>query len=257
MPRPWGFTTDGWSAGEYSLISDTFTKVNDDSTKLFYTGAVVQRGVYWQMENGCPFMLSWNQMDNVGFVTVRDSDVIAHEKTYPSPVDGVICAFHGGKGFLNNWLFYDNRIEKAWSLFSVIIKNNPWGTSQQLGSISTILVRNLTAALPFSSPDPYHVSGNISANARVDMLVYEGVRVAGKPLALTDVQKGIGPLVSNVTVCDQGCGDRILPPGAEGWTHDQICGRTPQPFIAGKQSPPLANRNLRPYCADEAQAIRV
>ena len=48
----WGFTTDGWSGGAYSLISDCFQKVNDDSTKLYSTGAVVQRGVIWQMENG-------------------------------------------------------------------------------------------------------------------------------------------------------------------------------------------------------------
>lgn len=48
----WGFSTDGWSGGEHSLISDCFQKVNDDSTKLYSTGAVVQRGVVWQMENG-------------------------------------------------------------------------------------------------------------------------------------------------------------------------------------------------------------
>lgn len=48
----WGFSTDGWSGGEQSLISDCFSKVNDDSHKLYSTGAVVQRSVIWQMENG-------------------------------------------------------------------------------------------------------------------------------------------------------------------------------------------------------------
>ena len=93
---------------------------------------------------GCPFMMSWNEMDNVGFVNNRksplfgchsiliilprqarnrhrestrkrgafcvsqvaavDNDVIAHEKRIPSDVDGIFCAFHGGAGSLNNWV---------------------------------------------------------------------------------------------------------------------------------------------------------
>ena len=118
----WAFTTDSWSAGEFSLISDCFSKVNDDTTKLYNTGAVVQRSVIWQMENGCPFMLSWNLALNVGFVSALDNDVIAHEKTVASAVDGIFCAFQGGAGSLNNWLFENTRLESfQYSLFSVMI----------------------------------------------------------------------------------------------------------------------------------------
>ena len=71
---------------------------------------------------GCPFMMSWNEMDNVGYVAAIDNDVIAHEKRVSSDVDGIFCAFHGGAGFLNNWLFDNNRVETfELSLFSVII----------------------------------------------------------------------------------------------------------------------------------------
>ena len=77
----WGYSTDGWSGGEFSVVEDSFFKVNDDSSKLFFTGSLVQRNVYWQMENGCPFMMSWNTGINVGFITARDNDVIAHERT--------------------------------------------------------------------------------------------------------------------------------------------------------------------------------
>ena len=250
----WGFTTDGWSSGEYSMIEDSFQKVNDDSTKLFNTGATVQRCTIWQMENGCPFMLSWNEMDNVGFVTVRDSDVIAHEKTQPSAADGIICAFHGGSGNLNNWLFEDIRIENyGWALLAISIANNPWGSAKQLGSISTILMRNISAALPFTSPTPFRVAGNVSADARVDRVVYEGVAVAGSPLTLAQVLKGggLGELVTNVSVCADGCGDSILPTGASGWSQGQICGRTPQPYVAGKQLPPLTRPNAKPYCTND------
>lgn len=76
--------------------------MNDDSTKLYGTGSIVQRGVFWQLENGYPFMMSWNLNQNVGFVTARDNDVIAHIKIYASDVDGVTCAFQGGSGYLNN-----------------------------------------------------------------------------------------------------------------------------------------------------------
>ena len=67
-------------------------------------------------------MLSWNEMNNVGFVSATDNDVIAHEKRIPSAVNGIFCAFHGGAGFLNNWLFENTRVETfQLSLFSVII----------------------------------------------------------------------------------------------------------------------------------------
>ena len=67
-------------------------------------------------------MMSWNEMNNVGYVAAVDNDVIAHEKRWPSAVDGIFCAFHGGAGSLNNWLFDNTRVETfELSLFSVII----------------------------------------------------------------------------------------------------------------------------------------
>ena len=44
----WAFSSDGWSGGEFSLVEDSFFKVNDDSVKLYSTGSVVQRSVIWQ-----------------------------------------------------------------------------------------------------------------------------------------------------------------------------------------------------------------
>ena len=74
-------------------------------------------------------MLSWNLDDNVGYVLSRDNDVIAHEKTYGvsgSGTDGIICALHGGAGFLNNWAFLNLRIEQAFSLVSIAIELAIW-----------------------------------------------------------------------------------------------------------------------------------
>ena len=216
-------------------------------------GAVVQRTVFWQMENGCPFMMSWNEGENVGFVIARDNDIIAHERKSPSAVEGVICALHGGSGYLNNWYFLNNRLENyQWALISMTIANNPWGTSKQLGSISTILIRNLSSSMPFASPQPFHVSGNASANARIDNIVYEGVTIAGNPLTELELQQGggMGQLVTNVTVCGhgQGCGNTILTQNSV-WSNAQVCGRTPQPSINGVQFPPLSDPDLMPYCS--------
>lgn len=80
-------------------------------------------------------------------------------------------------------------------------------------------------------------------------MIYEGVQIAGKPLSEAEAQKGVGELVSNVAVCEQGCGREILPPGSHGWSEEQICGRAAQPSINGTQLPPLANRGLKPYCS--------
>ena len=67
-------------------------------------------------------MMSWNEMANVGFVAAYDNDIIAHEKKIPSAVDGIFCAFHGGAGYLNNWLFENTRLENfQYSLFSITI----------------------------------------------------------------------------------------------------------------------------------------
>jgi hypothetical protein len=248
----WGFSTDGWSGGQYSLVEDCFNKVNDDATKLYRTGSVVQRGVYWQMENGCPFMMSWNTRENVGYVAARDNDVIAHERTgsWGGP-DGVICAVHGGLGNLNDYLFDGLRVEGAqWGLVSIAMRRNNWSPAAgPIGSISTLLLRNVSIAAPLPAPpaDAFHVAGNASEHARVDTVIYDGVTIGGVRLTDAQVRPGVGERASNVTVC-VGCSAELVPYASRGWTRDQICGRAPQPYIDGVQLPPLANPGMSPYC---------
>eukprot|EP00930_Biecheleria_cincta_P056901 TRINITY_DN42917_c0_g1_i1.p1 TRINITY_DN42917_c0_g1~~TRINITY_DN42917_c0_g1_i1.p1 ORF type:complete len:650 (-),score=88.11 TRINITY_DN42917_c0_g1_i1:20-1744(-) len=240
----WGYTTDGWSSGAYSTVEHCFFKVNDDSSKLFDTGVLVQHNVYWQMENGCPLMMSWNTATNVGFITARDNDVIAHEKASDSAVDGVICAAHGGHGNLNNYLFDGLRIENAqWALVSVELLPNEWAQSgPSLGNISTVFLRNVSAAMPFgaSAKSTYELLGN-STKSWIDSFVYDNVVIAGKPISYEDVMPGIGPFVANVTVCT-GCVAEMFPSlqgGATEWSRAERCGRATQPFVDGTSLPPL------------------
>ena len=186
-----------------------------------------------------------------------------------------ICAVHGGHGNLNNYLFDDIRVEGAqWGFVSVHIKRNPWSPpAVSVGSISTVLLRNITAEGPFPAPPPdaFAVAGNASVRnhrrsghglglglglglgARVDTLVYDSVRIAGRLLEPADVQAGIGEYATNVTVCE-GCTACLVPQcrgdgAACGWTRAQVCGKAPQPFVNGVQLPPLADPDVHPYCA--------
>lgn len=238
----WGFTTDGWGSGSYSITEHCFYKVNDDSSKLFFTGNVFKNNVYWQMENGCPLMMSWNTDTNVGFISALDNDIIAHEKTQNDVVDGIICAAHGGTGNLNNYLLDGLRIDNAvWALTSIDLVGNEWAASGSIGNISTVLLRNVNAALPFSaSPDRvFQLLGN-STRSWTDTVVYDNVTIAGKPISLEDVKPGIGPFVADVSVCT-GCVTQMFPSLADGtgWSVAETCMQAPQPVVDGTQLPPL------------------
>ena len=102
-------------------------------------------------------------------------------------------------------------------------------------------MRNLSTTQKFSATNPFRMSGNQSANARIDNVIYEGVHIDGVPLTMAEVQSGggVGEYVTNVTVCESGCGEGILPAGSHGWTREEVCGLAPQPFIAGEQLPQL------------------
>jgi hypothetical protein len=99
-------------------------------------------------------------------------------------------------------------------------------------------MRNLSTTQKFSATNPFRMSGNQSANARIDNVIYEGVHIDGVPLTMAEVQSGggVGEYVTNVTVCESGCGEGILPAGSRGWTREEVCGLAPQPFIAGREN---------------------
>jgi hypothetical protein len=42
--------------------------------------------------------MSWNTAKNVGFITARDSDVIAHERTYEYGPDGLVRTTRVSRG---------------------------------------------------------------------------------------------------------------------------------------------------------------
>ena len=117
------------------------------------------------------------------------------------------------------------------------------------------MFRNVSILSHMKSPVPWRLSGNSSEHARVDSVIFQGVTVLGEgggrtPLTWGDISGGLGEFATNVSVCALagGCGERVLPRNNDGWTQDQICGRTPQPVVDGTQLPPLNMVDEQPYC---------
>ncbi|WP_309717494.1 glycosyl hydrolase family 28 protein [Armatimonas sp.] len=179
----WWFSTDGVQPGENALVEDCFFKVNDDALKLYHSGTTVRRCTIWQMENGAPFQISWNMpTDNSGFL-VTDCDVIRCEHEWNNDNEAIICAIHGGKGHMSNYVFENIRIENAtWCLLSLQIKPNEFAKNQTPGTLSKITLRNVSITGPLKKP--IRIKG-LSATQKVSDVLFENVRVAGKHLKST------------------------------------------------------------------------
>ncbi|HEX6499056.1 MAG TPA: hypothetical protein VF054_08505 [Micromonosporaceae bacterium] len=149
----WWFSTDGVVAGNPGLVEDNFIKVNDDSIKLFWGDTVARHNTIWQLENGAPFMMSWNIEQDSRDFHVYDNDVIHAEHNQFSP-QAVFRARHAGAGHLQRYLFENIRVEDAdWRLFYLILENNKWyDPSLGFGQISDVVFRNITADTPFRLP---------------------------------------------------------------------------------------------------------
>ncbi len=74
----WWHQTDGWGAGDDSVIEDSFMKVNDDNVKLYGTRQIARRLVLYQQVNGAPFQLGWGGASQQATdCLVEDIDIIA------------------------------------------------------------------------------------------------------------------------------------------------------------------------------------
>lgn len=141
----WWFSTDGVSSGDHSLIEDCFFKCNDDAIKLYRSHTEARNCVIWQMENGAPFMLSWNMSTNESDFYAHDIEVIRVEHEWDNPNLAVFCAIHGGKGELSNYKFENIRIDNSsWRIVHLITQPNRWGSwDTHKGSLSDIVFKNI------------------------------------------------------------------------------------------------------------------
>lgn len=142
----WWFSTDGISSGENSLIEHCFFKVNDDAVKVYSSNMIVRNNVIWQMENGAPFMISWNGSRDFGNCHIINNDIIRVEHQWDNENLAVVCAVHGGKAKISGMVFENLRIDNAnWRVFHIITKPNRWGRwDPEAGSISNFIFKNIS-----------------------------------------------------------------------------------------------------------------
>lgn len=141
----WWFSTDGTSTGENSVIENCFFKVNDDAIKLYNSNTVVQNNVIWQMENGAPFMISWNGSNDFGNIVVKNNEIIRVEHHWDNENLAVICAIHGGKAKISNFVFENLNIDNSnWRIFHLVTRPNRWGKwFPEKGSLENMTFKNI------------------------------------------------------------------------------------------------------------------
>ena len=141
----WWFSTDGISAGENALIENCFFKVNDDAVKLYNSNTIVKDCVIWQLENGAPFMISWNGSKDFGAIKVQNIDVIRVEHHWDNENLAVFCAVHGSKANISQFLIQDIRIDNSnWRMFHLVTRPNRWANwNPNLGSLSNFTFKNI------------------------------------------------------------------------------------------------------------------
>jgi hypothetical protein len=149
----WWYSTDGLVAGNKALVEDNFVKSNDDSIKLFWGDEVVRGNTIWQLENGAPFMISWNLEQDSNTFHVYDDDVI-HAEHYQIQKSAIFRALHAGAGTPNRYLFENIRVENAnWRLFYITVENNKWyDPTLGSGELDQLIFRDIHAYTDFMYP---------------------------------------------------------------------------------------------------------
>ncbi|TCC63293.1 hypothetical protein E0H73_12620 [Kribbella pittospori] len=153
----WWYSTDCIWAGTASLVEGNFCKVNDDALKPMTGDSVIRDNVVWQLENGAPFMISWNILTDQADFHVYDNDVIHAEHYWLSP-QAIFRARHATPGHLQRFLFEDIRVEDAnWRLFYIILEKHPkwYDPALGFGQISGLVFRDITAQTPFTMPNVF------------------------------------------------------------------------------------------------------
>jgi hypothetical protein len=174
----WHFNTDGVGMGPEGVVEDCFFKVNDDAVKLYHAGMRVRDCVFWQMENGAPFQISWNMPGAQSGFRVSNCDVLRVEHAWDNDNEAVFNAIHGGTGVMSDYLFEDIRIENApWRLVHLLMKKTEFAPRTGWGGIANVTFRNITVDGPQKRPNT--IRGADGAH-RIENVTFENVNVNGK-----------------------------------------------------------------------------
>ncbi|MEE9494524.1 MAG: hypothetical protein V3W04_14240 [Gammaproteobacteria bacterium] len=212
----WRHRSDGITAGNRSVIEDSFIKVQDDNIKLYYSNQKIQRNVIWQQTAGAVFKFAWS----LGAVSrgnrIQDIDIIrsdvfndysGQEKDRPELRSS--SAIFSAMGFEHNAAFKDAafkniRIDEKY-LYRLLglrmvtsHKNEFWGNPHPNASktIEDIRFENIRlASVPFKASTLYGNKGGTIRNIRISGLRINGSLIGSKNL-LTSKIDGSGLLTA-------------------------------------------------------------
>jgi len=192
----WRFTSDAISAGPGALVEDCFFKVNDDAVKAFQSDLLVRRVTIWQLDNGMPFMLSWNTPGDTRNITVRDCTVVHVEHAWDfgdRARPAVFGAVHGGRAALRGYLFEDIDVEgPVWRAFGLSVQPNAWAPTPygELGDIDGVVfsrVRFLEASPQQADSLLWGVKADAIARIEFRDLEYGGKRIGAAAAGRIDL----------------------------------------------------------------------
>jgi len=75
----YAYNNDGIVAGDYSLVENSFLKVNDDHIKLYHDHVKVRNCTFYVQNNGAVFQFAWNKINPGDHCLVENCEVVAVE----------------------------------------------------------------------------------------------------------------------------------------------------------------------------------
>jgi hypothetical protein len=176
----WQYNGDGVENGVRGRVQDSFFKCNDDGVKLYFYGNTVERCVFWHLENGSPFQISWNMDWDAWQIRVTDCDVIRTEHQWDNNNLGVINANHSGKAHMKEYVFEDIRVENCdWRLFYIRLHDREQDPGpDKRGNISNFIIRDFTAT-DCNLQRPNVLQG-LDPEHRVFDFTFENLKINGK-----------------------------------------------------------------------------
>ncbi|WP_417186780.1 hypothetical protein [Bacteroides sp.] len=82
----WYHQTDGWGAGDDSVLRDCFIKVNDDFIKIYRDNMTVKNVILYKQINGAGVQLGWGSYGAASRCTIEDLYVVKDDEKTPGAI---------------------------------------------------------------------------------------------------------------------------------------------------------------------------
>jgi len=186
----WNHRNDGITAGNGSLIEDSFIKVEDDNIKLYYSNQTVRRNVIWQQTAGAVFKFAWSLSGTSQGNIVSDIDLI-HSDVFTDYCSSETDRpdMHSSNAVFSAMGFNKNAAFKNAVFQNIRIEEKNLLRLMGLRMVSSQTTQSGTTN--WGDPDP-------SAPKLIDNLTLSNVQLAGLPYKPITLYGNDGGVISNI-----------------------------------------------------------